>query len=102
MEKLLLTDIEDRTLAMAEGDYVSFKIASRVLGIWCSRGVTYAELLSITGRLSRLGLIRWRIRDGHMNRFRNRAVWPTQGTHAAEFTATSAGLSHLEATRHVA
>lgn len=87
---------------MAEGDYVSFKITSTVLGIWYLRGVTYAELLSITGHLSRLGLIRWRIRDGHKISFRNRAAWPTQGTRAAEFTATAAGLSHLEAPRHVA
>ena len=96
MDSALLTDIEDRTLAMAEGDYVSFKIASAVIGAWYSRPVTYSELQSITGRLSRLGLVRWRIRDGKKTRFRNHAALPEQLASTAEFTATAAGLSYLE------
>jgi hypothetical protein len=102
MERPLLTDIEDRTLAMADGDYVSFKTASAVLGAWYSRDVTHAELLAITGRLSRLGFIRWRIGNGHGIYFRNRLKWQGQGIFTAEFTATAGGIVQLEAPRYVA
>ena len=37
MESFLLSDIEDRTLAMADGEYVHFKIARPVLGTYYER-----------------------------------------------------------------
>ena len=102
MEQGLLSDIEDRTLAMAEGEFVHFRIARPVLGTFYERNVSFAELSTIVGRLTNLGLISWRIREGRCWRFRRRAPESAQHSCAAAFTATSKGIAHLRHARHVA
>jgi len=102
LERPLLTDIEDRTLAMAEDEYVHFKIARPVLGTFYERDVSFAEISTIVGRLSALGLVRWRIWQRGRFYFRRNAPQSAQHNCSAEFTATAAGKSYLAAPRHVA
>ena len=102
MERPLLTDIEDRTLAMAEDEYVHFKTARPVLGTFYERDVGFGEISAIVGRLSALGFIRWRILQRGRYHFRNRAPQSAQHNCSAEFTVTSKGKSYLAAPRHVA
>ena len=52
MDRPLLTDIEDRTLAMAEDEYVHFKLARPVLGTFYERDVSFKEISAVVGRLS--------------------------------------------------
>jgi hypothetical protein len=101
MNRPLLTDIEDRTLAMAEDEYVHFRIARPVLGTFYERNVSFDEISTIVGRLASLGLIRWRIRNGGHYHFRNRAPASAQRSCAAAFTASAAGKRYLLAPRHV-
>jgi hypothetical protein len=99
---LLLTDIEDRTLAMAEGEFISFKVARTVLGTFYERHVGLAELSSIVNRLSACGFLRWRIKHGGKPSFRKRASLRLQVSGIAHFTASAAGLLHLTEPRRVA
>ena len=100
--KQVLTDIEDRTLAMAQGEFVHFKVARPVLGTFYERSVSFAELSSIVGRLSNLGLIHWRIRESGRWYYRRRASESLQRSCAAAFRITPAGADYLRRPRHVA
>ncbi len=91
----LLTDTEDRTLAMAEDEYVSFKIARSVLGTYYGRDVSFREISSIVGRLSRLRLLRWRIRRNGSFYFRLDAPQSAQRNGSAWFTTNTVGKAHL-------
>lgn len=102
MDKPLLTDIEDRVLALAEDEFVHFKLVRPVLGTFYGRDVSFNELSCIVGRLSQLGLIRWRIRDRGRLHFRTHASESAQHNCSASFTATDLGKSQLAAPRHVA
>jgi len=102
MKSFLLSDIEDRTLAMAQGDYVHFKTARPVLGTYYERDVSFAELSSIVGRLSNLGLLSWRIREHGRWYFRRHSPVAAQYSCAALFIASQLGESHLRRQRHVA
>lgn len=91
----LLSDIEDRTLAMAEDEYVGFKTGRAVLGTYYERDVGFREISSIVGRLSRLGLLRWRIRcDGNFY-FRSSAPQHAQRNGSAQFTTSASGKAYL-------
>lgn len=102
MDKFLLTNIEDSVLAMAEDEFVHFKTARPVLGTFHERNVSFQELSSIVGRLSTLGLIRWRIRKNGIMHFRTRAPVSSQHNCTAAFTATAKGKAHLAKPRQVA
>lgn len=102
MERPLLTDIEDRTLAMAEDECIHFRIVRPVLGTFYERNVSFEELSSIVGHLSALGFIRWRIKQQGRIHFRSRAEISAQHNCSALFTITKAGKSYLAAPRHVA
>ncbi len=96
-----LRDIEDRTLAMSKGEYVHFRVARPVLGTFYERNVSFDELTSIVGRLSNLGLLRWRVRYGRELRFSKRAPVPLKRACLAEFTASAAGIEYLARPRNV-
>jgi len=102
MDKFLLTGIEDSVLAMAEDEFVHFKTARPVLGTFYERNVSFQELSSIVGRLSTLGLIRWRINQHGIMHFRARAPVSSQYNCSAAFTATAKGKAHLAQPRLVA
>lgn len=101
MEMPALNDMEDRTLAMADGEYIHFRIARPVLGTYYERDVSFDELTSIVGRLANLGLIRWRIRTKRCWHFRERAAAPLQHSCAASFTASNKGQEYLRGPRSV-
>ena len=101
MRNFVLTAAEDYVLAIAEADHVSMKLTCGVLSTWFSRRVSYAEIVSITDRLSALGLIRWRIKELGKLYFRRHVKWP-QHTKNSSFIATKAGELHLAKPRHVA
>ncbi len=98
----MLTDIEDRALAMAEGDYVDFKTARPVLGTFYERNVSFNELSSIVGHLANLGYVCWRVKGRKTYYFRLRASINEQHSCTAFFTATPSGVSYLKLPRIVA
>jgi hypothetical protein len=98
----LLTDIEDRTLAMAAGEFVSFAVARPVLGTFYERNVGLAEPSSIVNRLSACGFLRWRIKQGRTYSFRKRTSPRLQVSGIAHFTASVAGRLYLAEPRRVA
>jgi len=102
MDKFLLTAIKDSVLAMAEDEFVHFKTARPVLGTYYERNVSFEELSSITGRLSALGLIRWRINQQGRFYFRTHAPISSQHGCTAALTATAKGKEHLAQPRRVA
>lgn len=102
MDRPLLRDIEDRTLAMAEKEYITFKTVRVVLGTYYGRNVSFDEIASIAGRLSNLGFLRWMIRESGHFRFCRHAPVPLQHAAATLFTASALGLAHLALPRHVA
>lgn len=87
---------------MAEDEYVHFKLARPVLGTFYERDVSFKEISAVVGRLSSLGLIRWRIRQNGRTHFRARASESFQHNCTASFTATAAGKAYLAEPRHVA
>ncbi|MFN7782578.1 MAG: hypothetical protein ACK5PG_07555 [Lysobacterales bacterium] len=96
-----LRNIEDLTLAMADDEYVSFRTARAVLGTYLARNVTFRELSCVVGRLSNLGLLRWRVRRGAQTFFRTRASVAEQRSCEAFFMATASGLAYLALPRRV-
>lgn len=101
MQTFQLTDIEDRTLAMAEGEYVHLHIARPVLGTYYERNVGFGELCAIVGRLSNLGLLTWRIRERGRSYFRKHAQTSSMRSCAAVFRASEAGVAYLRQPRRV-
>ena len=99
---LILTDFEDRLLALAEDEYVHFRLAKPVLGTFYGRDVSFNEISAAAGRLAGLGLIRWRTKRGSTWYFSNRAPECDRRSCLANFTATISGKAQLAAPRHVA
>ena len=102
MHRALLTDFQDRLLALAEDEWCHFRLARPVLGTYYERNVSFRELSSAVGRLSNLGLLRWRIRAGTRLHFRHRAPEDLQRSCAAWFTTSAAGKAYLALPRRVA
>ena len=98
----VLSDFEDRLLALAEDEFVHFKLARPVLGTFYGRNVSFEELEAACGRLTNLGLIRWRIHVGGKTCFRGSAPPSSQRNCSARFTASTLGKSKLAEPRHVA
>ncbi len=96
-----LRNIEDLTLAMADDEFVSFRTARPVLGTYLKRNVTFEELTSVVGRLSNLGLLRWRVRRGKRTYLRRRAAVADQRSCTAWFMASAAGVAYLAQPRDV-
>ena len=99
---LVLTDFEDRLLALAEDEHVHYRLARPVLGTFYGRDVSFNEISAAAGRLAGLGLIRWRIRRQGCWYFSGRASESARRSCSATFTATAAGKAQLAAPRHVA
>ena len=102
MERPLLTDFQDRLLALAEDEWVHFKLARPVMGTYYERNVTFRQLSAAVGRLSRLGLLKWRIRESNRISFRSRAPEDLQHNCKAAFQTNTAGKAYLALPRHVA
>jgi hypothetical protein len=59
----LLSEIEDRALALCEGEYVEFPLATQILESWFARSISVSELRSVFERLAQLGLIECQVRN---------------------------------------
>ena len=53
----IITDLEDRALAMCERAYVNASLAKRILESWYQRSVPFAELRQVYEKLHAIGLI---------------------------------------------
>ncbi|MFC0682889.1 hypothetical protein ACFFGH_34080 [Lysobacter korlensis] len=102
MESPLLTDFQNRLLALAEDEWVHFRQARPIMGTAYERDVSFEELTSAVGRLSRLGFLVWKIRHNGKVHFRSRAPVEHQHNCSAAFSTSSAGKAYLALPRHVA
>jgi hypothetical protein len=87
------TEIEDRILAMAEGEWIDLSTASDILSSWFERQFSDSELKNFLRHLCELDLIKMRVK---VIRAANAQDDPlTYVPNAIEFTATDAGLGYL-------
>jgi hypothetical protein len=89
---ITLSELEDRTLAMCEGEYVDFPLSAQVLESWFDRAVSATELHGIFERLAQLGLVECQIGDSWA--FTN-VVPPLSSIRRTKFRATAKGEAYL-------
>ena len=87
-----LTELEDRTLAMCEGEYVEFGLGTDILVSWLDRPIPAAELHQVFERLAQLGLVECQI--GSSWAFTN-VIPPLAKIGRAKFRATAKGEAYL-------
>ena len=92
---IALTELEDRTLAMCEGEYVDFGLGGDILVSWFDRPIPAAELHRVFQRLAELGLVECKI--GSSWAFTN-VVPPLRMIGRAKFRATALGEAYLNET----
>lgn len=90
----VLSELEDRALALCEGEYVEFPLAIEILESWFGRPIPSAELRWAFERLTKLGLIECQLGDSWA--FSNvvpesSVLWRTK------FRATHFGVEYLKA-----
>jgi hypothetical protein len=97
----LLSDTEDRLLAMCEGDSVTIKSAQSVLGAWYERPFGEMKIIQMANRLARLGLLKWQYRRKN-KRYCTKA-FPRRCTDRKLLTlqTTAAGETHLAKPRSI-
>ncbi len=93
-----LTDIEDRLLAMCEGEPVTIELARAVLGSWYARKIGHAEIVQTVNRLTRVKLAKWQYARGAKTYFTHR--WPRVQPRL-RFRTTIAGEAYLAQPRDV-
>ncbi len=84
--------IEDRTLAMAEGDYVVFKTSRPVLSAYFERNVAFTEMSSVVGKLSAMDLLFLRVKHGGRYYFRKWASINEQRSCSGWFAALAVAV----------
>ena len=89
---ITLSELEDRTLAMCEGEYVDFPLGAQVLESWFDRAISATELHGIFERLAQLGLVECQIGDSWA--FTN-VVPPLSSIRRTKFRATAKGEAYL-------
>lgn len=97
----LLSDTEDRLLAMCEGDPVTVKLAQSVLGIWYEHSFGKSEVIQVANRLAKLGLLKWQYRRKNRRYFTKRFPCRRSEMKSLTFQATQAGEAHLAKPRKV-
>lgn len=97
----VLSDIEDRLLAMSEGDPVTVKLAQEILSFWYERKVGHLEIIRMVNRLAKLEFIRWRYERGTKKHFTKRLSPTRTGVKSPTFKATRVGELYLEKPREV-
>ena len=97
----LLSAMEDSALAMAQDEYVHDPLVRCVLSVYFERDVGFREVHSILGRLSRLGLVRWRIRERGRVSFRARPGASARRHKATSLTMSAKGLAYFALPRRV-
>jgi hypothetical protein len=95
----VLNELEDRVLAMCEGEYVEFPLGAQILESWFDRTIPAAELHRVFERLAQLGLIECQI--GESWAFTN-VIPPLPAIRRTKFRATAKGEAYLnESGKHV-
>ncbi|MFH1871002.1 MAG: hypothetical protein ABIG36_10320 [Pseudomonadota bacterium] len=97
----LLSDIEDRLLAMCEGDPVTIKLAQTTLGVWYERAFGNTEIVQVANRLAKLGLLKWQHRRNNKRYFAKSFPCGCIAMESLTFQATKAGEAHLAKPRKV-
>jgi len=87
-----LSELEDRALAMCEGEYVDFGLGTDLLASWFHRPIPAAELHRVFERLAQLGLVECQI--GGSWAFTN-VIPPLAKIGRAQFRATAKGEAYL-------
>lgn len=95
-----LSDIEDRLLAMCEGDYVTLALASQILGTWYSRKIDRAEIVQLVNRLTKLKFAKWQYTKAKGSKKYFTSRLPRVQMYLT-FKATEAGESYLKEPRNV-
>jgi hypothetical protein len=88
----VLSELEDRTLAMCEGEYVDFGLGTDILVSWFDRPILAAELHRVFEHLAQLGLVEYQF--GGSWAFTN-VVPPLAKIGRAKFRATAKGEAYL-------
>jgi hypothetical protein len=99
--RIQLSDIEDRLLAMCEGDSVSVKLAQEVLGSWYQRKVSRSEIVGMVNRLGKLHLLKWCYQIGQRKHLSKALPLKQTAIAFVTFKATTLGESYLEKPREV-
>lgn len=97
----LLSDIEDRLLAMCEDDPVTIKLAQQILGSWYERAIGKTEIVQVTNRLAKLGLLKWQHQMRNKRYFTKRLPYGYIEMKLVTFQATQAGKTYLAKPRKV-
>jgi hypothetical protein len=89
-----LNELEDRALAMCEGEYVDFGLGTDILVSWFDRPIPAAELHRVFEHLAQLGLVECQIGTSWV--FTN-VVPPLAKIGRAKFRSTAKGKVYLNA-----
>jgi hypothetical protein len=87
-----LSELEDRALAMCEGEYVDFALGTDILVSWFDRPIPAAELHRVFDRLAQVGLVECKLDSSWA--FTN-TVPPLATIGRARFRATAKGEAYL-------
>lgn len=98
---ILLTELEDLLLAMADDEYVGLGVARPVFGTYYERAVHWRTVANAAHRLAALGLVRWRIGSTQGYHYRRRASDAQFLVRIAYFMATDTGRAYLLQPRRV-
>ncbi|MCX9158566.1 hypothetical protein OPU71_20835 [Niveibacterium sp. 24ML] len=97
----MLSDIEDRLLAMCEGDPVTIQLARDTLGIWYEKPFERKAIIQIASRLAKLGLLKWQYRKKTKQHFTKRFPCRCAEMQFVTIRTTKAGDVHLAKPREV-
>jgi len=96
----VLTEMEDRLLAMCDEDFVTVSLAEKIISTWYANRISQPHVISMLHRLSKLKLIHWHFKVGSKHYFNNASVYSVVGNKHLTFKATKAGLSYLQDSSH--
>lgn len=101
MKTFLLSDLEDRMLALSEDDYAHPRMARVVFSVYYGRAFDGDHVWHVVHRLAALGLVRWRVLSRGRFYFRTRLARSSWNARQVWFVATEAGKHHLRKPREV-
>lgn len=87
----MLSEMEDRLLAMSEGEQVTIQLAQAVLSSWFEVKLSKARVMQMALRLAKLRLIHWHYTSGHKAYFSHNLPRASYGSSRLSFRASSSG-----------
>lgn len=91
----MLSEMEDRLLAMSQGEQVTIHLAQAVLSSWFEVKLSKARGMQMALRLAKLHLIHWRYISGHKAYFSHNLPRPSHGSSRLSFRASPSGERFL-------